>query len=107
MTEAQHTPGPWGWRDDGFSSLDGSAGEQILYYTVDDDGVRCHNEADALLIAAAPDLLATLREAERFMAYFAGETDNSFEGPGTPQSCVAEIRAAIAKASPSNPKEST
>lgn len=39
-------------------------------------------------------LRAALVEAERFMAYFAGETD-TFVGPGTPKTCLAEIRAAL------------
>jgi hypothetical protein len=36
-----------------------------------------------------------LREAERFMAYFAGETGGPFVGPGTPQSCLVQIRSAL------------
>lgn len=36
-----------------------------------------------------------LKEAERFMAYFAGETDGMFIGPGTPKSCLSVIRAAL------------
>lgn len=43
----------------------------------------------------APVLTDALREAERFMAYFAGETDGTFEGPGTPATCLATIRAAL------------
>ena len=36
-----------------------------------------------------------LREAERFMSYFAGETGGSFVGQGTPTTCLAKIRAAL------------
>lgn len=36
-----------------------------------------------------------LREAERFMSYFAGET-NAFVGPGTPTTCLDQIRKALA-----------
>jgi flagellar basal body-associated protein FliL len=43
-------------------------------------------------------LRPVLMEAERFMAYFAGETGGSFVGPGTPQSCLAQIRAALTPA---------
>lgn len=45
----------------------------------------------------APDdrVYEALREAERFMAYFAGETDWVFVGPGTPKSCLALIRSAL------------
>lgn len=34
-----------------------------------------------------------LREAGRFIEYFAGETDNTFVGPGTPKACLEQIRA--------------
>ena len=36
-----------------------------------------------------------LKEAERFMSYFAGETGGTFVGPGTPQSCLKQIREAL------------
>ncbi|WP_441235615.1 hypothetical protein [Bradyrhizobium sp. 930_D9_N1_4] len=41
-------------------------------------------------------LVPALKEAERFMAYFAGETGGTFVGPGTPQSCLEQIRASLA-----------
>jgi hypothetical protein len=41
-------------------------------------------------------LEAALREAERFMAYFSGETDGVFVGMGMPTECLAKMRAAIA-----------
>jgi hypothetical protein len=40
-------------------------------------------------------LVQALTEAERFMSYFAGETRGSFVGPGTPKSCLKQIRAAL------------
>lgn len=46
-------------------------------------------------LLANKQMRAALEEAERFMAYFAGETGGSFVGPGTPQSCLAQIRAAL------------
>jgi hypothetical protein len=42
-------------------------------------------------------LRPALEEAERFMAYFAGETGGSFVGPGTPTSCLEQIRAALSR----------
>lgn len=33
-----------------------------------------------------------LKDAERFMSYFAGETGGSFVGDGTPATCLARIR---------------
>jgi hypothetical protein len=50
---------------------------------------RCHQQA-----ARIDALEAALREAERFMAYFA-DGATSFVGPGTPTSCLAKIRAAL------------
>lgn len=41
------------------------------------------------------DVDAALGEAERFMAYFAGETNNEFVGGGTPKSCLALIRETL------------
>ncbi|MDB5616048.1 hypothetical protein [Tardiphaga sp.] len=38
---------------------------------------------------------AALLEAERFMAYFAGETGGTFVGSGTPITCLEKIRAAL------------
>lgn len=34
----------------------------------------------------------TLKDAERFMSYFAGETGGHFVGDGTPTTCLAKIR---------------
>lgn len=42
------------------------------------------------------ELRPALVEAERFMSYFAGETGGTFVGPGTPQKCLEQIRAALA-----------
>ena len=37
-----------------------------------------------------------LREAERFISYYSGETDGCFVGTGTPSKCLEQIRAALA-----------
>lgn len=55
--------------------------------------MRERAEAAEARIAA---LEKALGEAERFMSYFAGETDGAFEGPGTPKSCLGNIRRARA-----------
>lgn len=57
-------------------------------------GEVCWPGINADLIANKK-MKAALEEAERFMAYFAGETGGSFVGPGTPQTCLAQIRAAL------------
>lgn len=49
-------------------------------------------EAWALQIDAQSKIL---REAERFMSYFANETGGHFSGPGTPTTCLAQIRAVL------------
>lgn len=107
----QHTPGPWlregaacvyalnasgtnrflaqlqaGYRYQSKSSRVGS------FRTTDSE-----LEANGRLMAAAPDLLAALTEAERFLDYFT-EGRTFFPGGGTPKTCLAGIRAAIAKA---------
>jgi hypothetical protein len=38
----------------------------------------------------------TLKDAERFMAYFANETGGRFVGDGTPTTCLARIRRMLA-----------
>lgn len=63
MNEPKHTPGPWAikWANQEDAFLDGSNGEAVfllrdLSQGVDED----LNEANARLIAAAPDLLSAL-----------------------------------------------
>lgn len=55
---------------------------------------ECCAARDAALARFA-ELREALEEAERLLAYFAGETDGVFAGSGTPQSCLKQIRAAI------------
>lgn len=45
-------------------------------------------------------MVAALTEAERFMAYFSGETGGHFVGPGMPTDCLADIRSALAVVGP-------
>lgn len=79
-----HTPGPWTWQG---NYLGGSDGSRILVDTTYDmDG----HEADARLIAAAPDLLSA---AMRALAWYEPRLAPGEEGP----ICNA-LRAAIAKA---------
>lgn len=60
---------------------------------------------------AHPDPVERMREAlveaERFMAYFSGETGNTFVGPGTPESCLTQIRSALShlRTEPAQSKE--
>lgn len=70
MSEQKHTPGPWSiYRMDRPSEdpleSEGfwvhAAGKPVIWYTNDDDGLHA-TDADARLIAAAPDLLLSTRE---------------------------------------------
>jgi hypothetical protein len=84
---AQHTPGPWFTDSDGdgkpfaiVTSTHDSAGPdddvcEVYGGNCDDDATR---EANARLIAAAPDLLAALEAAHRSLV-----TCNSCHGIGT------------------------
>ena len=70
-----HTPGPW----------------QVIGSTVYGNALRArlpHNGADARLIAAAPDLLAALREVLPYIN----------DDPNRPDGPIARAVAAIAKA---------
>ena len=84
-----HTPGPWRRSgantvhgDDCIVAFVGTAEEAVRRFS----GPR--QEADANLIAAAPDLLAALRIARAHIV----------EGEGTERGVLVRIRAAIAKA---------
>lgn len=94
---SKHTPGPWCIKDhrnvsEGFTIAAPRANDPFY------DGIAhlVDVEADARLIAAAPDLLEALREltddvADRF------DLDSPSTNPGI-KSTVAAARAALAKA---------
>lgn len=93
MSAAKHTPGPWNvgtskqGREvvflNGLSEQPGSLGPSQNW-------IDCNTEANARLIAAAPDLLAVVQELEESAGYWS-EYD-------VPLGIVDRIRAAIAKA---------
>lgn len=88
---AKHTPGPWGIRDENETFI--SIGAETHHSLVDtwaiDDGVSKEQmEANARLIAAAPELLDALLLAVSRQSYKPGD------GPDWWEIC----RAAIAKA---------
>lgn len=116
---SKHTPGPWGWysEDASMATLCGvdengnidpvtrhvlsstickscSAGEAHWAWG------RCYTATapNARLIAAAPDLLAALQRAENHFRMLSPEMD-------APGSVMAEMRAAIAKATQSSQPE--
>ena len=65
MTNVKHTPGPWEWSDDGNGNCWGRAGLKPCVLSATVHGLVYVDDADARLIAAAPDLLEALREMER------------------------------------------
>lgn len=81
---SQHTPGPWAIRKNIYGSLDlfGDGGSRI----VGSQFLLMNQEANARLIAAAPDMLETLRECDAMLA--SGESDPA---------SMAELLAGIAR----------
>ena len=90
----QHTPGPWtcfykSKYDEWHVSVPMSEGS--MKWPLFDDGVRSENpEADARLIAAAPDLLTAVQRLLR--AHYSDGIEYSGDHP------AAEARRAVAKA---------
>ena len=112
MIEVKHTPTPWcvpvGEGNESLvcRDIDGRAGD-VIFGTADKFRswqrrmtlAECHANAALIVRAVNRDhhfdaLVTALREAERFIDYFA-EDRTSFVGPGTPKSCLAQIRAAL------------
>jgi hypothetical protein len=64
QTAAKHTPGPWSYNQDegGYHGHVISTGDYIICDLPDaGDGAAPHTEANARLIAAAPDMLSLLK----------------------------------------------
>lgn len=69
MSNAQHTPGPWSWGDN-HKGLYGSGqnNEVISYFPYEGMALICGNtEANARLIAAAPDMLTALEAIRPYL----------------------------------------
>ena len=96
MREAKQTPGPWeylnGWLyHRGVSPTGAGYSETVLKI---DDPAWKPSKADAALVAAAPELLATLEAVERLLT--------GVEATDYPVADeLAQVRAAISKARPS------
>lgn len=97
MSSAKHTPGPWKWRS-GYNGMDG-VGEEIFTHDRNDGmwlAYGSNQEANARLIAAAPELLAALERCDlAFADWQVGVV------PGRPEdilALIAQVRAALAKA---------
>ena len=91
-----HTPAPWLFNDnDGISVTDKDLNTIANLYLEENDYREQYDlpnaEANARLISAAPELLAALEKAERWIVYAARELE------ADPQA-GRDARAAIAKA---------
>lgn len=99
MADVKHTPGPWRV-DEGGTEMGGkfsiNTASQYVAETIGgfEDGVQ---EANALLIAAAPDLLESLRA---FVSPWDGDSVEEIESQSGLATSVRieQARAAIAKA---------
>ena len=96
--EAKHTPGPWTvhskMRD--CVTFEGRHGTENLFLQNLDGYFACQSEADARLIAAAPDLLAALQELHGIVQ---GAIDDGLPLGGHIDSFTLQpAREAIAKA---------
>ena len=94
MSNTQHTPGPWSHATPG--NIDGPKGQMIARVhrpSLDD---YAGQEANAQLIAAAPEMLETLEVvAERCAALIMCAADDE---PGVYDGVMGSIAIAIAKA---------
>lgn len=87
MSEAKHTPGPWVWRGkDGSLRQKGEPpyayGQTVLRpdYEYDSGVDTVVSEADARLIAAAPDMLEALRNVQKLISEAAMARFNCKDG---------------------------
>ena len=99
--QPKHTPGPWYWDDEDALPWTDYDGVEHAPFLVDRNGryvmagsdIRIPKEANARLIAAAPDLL----EALKTLADYPSAGGYAL-GPCISECDMREIRAAIAKA---------
>jgi hypothetical protein len=80
MSESKHTPGPWlarfDERRDNYQIFGaGKTGMRPWIAITKCESVPAHHEANAHLIAAAPDMLGALKYARRFLRKEDHDTD--------------------------------
>jgi hypothetical protein len=110
MAETKHTPGPWAWREFGSgimlvtqhqgSRVVLSASPRGVLQTRDANGTLRQIEADhpnALLLKAAPDMLAALNEIDEMPFSMVNDSESLRH---TIKTIQAMARAAIGKAKP-------
>ena len=102
---AEHTPGPWRVEADeeGVYVLMEASGVHDEYLTIYASPNPDQREADALLIAAAPELLAACKEAYAFLDGNIGGVSVSAQEFQRRLDLSVHLRAAIAKAQEAAP----
>lgn len=95
MTAQKHTPGPWEYRENCIYPTSRQRCIARLDWHIRDEV----DDANARLIAAAPDMLEALYEAEEYFDNRA-DADHDETGfvPNEEMKLLAVVRAAIAKA---------
>jgi hypothetical protein len=94
MSEQQkHTPGPWYRAAHASLTIRCDSGIHADVPVATVSALTPHTEADARLIAAAPDMLDALRAA-----VFSFDVDDAWTGNGTIEAAVDACLLAIAKA---------
>ena len=104
-SEAKHTPGPWVHVRFGgivggpfYKYANGEAQSQVASATVGEGISPEEREANARLIAAAPDLLEALRTARQELRFHNLTEDGAQRVNTTISRALAEVDAAIAAA---------
>lgn len=100
MTNAQHTPGPWDNMADGTNVKAFNSGVAIAQLENIPCGVSSYKErqANAKLIAAAPELLEALKWTESWIVKHGLDKAELITGQWAEVPILGTIRAAIAKA---------
>lgn len=100
MSEAKHTPGPWrvyGAQNGNYRIVYNESGNWLAEVFDDGEPIPGRVEADALLIAAAPEMLDALRQIVRWHGRRGGPSDDLL--PIEDQDAeIADAICAIAKA---------
>lgn len=103
MPKTSYTPGPWSQHRHDTRAIIGQFGEKIAQtLTIKITASEAEEQANARLIASAPELLEALEEARAALGYVGGNVQDLDEHPGMkgrPTSYHDEIRIAWVKAS--------
>lgn len=105
MGESKHTPGPWLLMPMAYgydlcvegATPGGYGGWFVELHTLSNEDLRQEFDANARLIAAAPEMLAALKLAEDVLSRAPFST-NIWPNDMHPNTGIAQIRRAIAKA---------